>query len=326
MALPSSGTITLNQIKAEFGGANNLLDYLGASTGIPTNPPLKITDFYGAANGVLDTYVLDSGATDEFTHGGYRWRRHLWSSSGQFKILYQPGGDGQFSAGYQVGAGGGGGGPSGSGAGAGAIRMFERTYGLMVGTYPFEIGAGGAGGVNGTNGARGGIGGQTYCQGLGSGNSSWGYSSGGAGGAQYNDSPSYYGNGSGGGGGGGSGNNSSWGAYGNSGQLARTPVTLVAGWRIWQFGQYWNALGWWPRWCGVSRQLPSRWWRWWRISNHCGQSCQPRRCSWRWKWWKWRRRKWFARQRLWRWRRWRWRQWPRRNRLRRMRHVFVQNC
>ena len=47
MALPGSGNITLNQIKAEFNKGNNLRAYLGAAPGVPTSGWLAITDFYG---------------------------------------------------------------------------------------------------------------------------------------------------------------------------------------------------------------------------------------------------------------------------------------
>lgn len=218
MALPSSGTITLNQIKAEFGKGNNLKDYYGVAPGIPTSGTIKITDFYGSSNGTLDTYILDSGATDEFTYDGYRWRRHLWSENGRFTIIKKGVGEAEFSVGYQVGGGGGGGGPSGSGAGGGAVQHFERAYGLLPDTYPFVVGAGGAGGVLGVNGARGFPGGETLCEGLGAGNAFWVKSDGGCHGVQYNDTPSgYRGNGSGGGGGGGNTTAGNAGAYGNKG-------------------------------------------------------------------------------------------------------------
>ena len=47
MALPDRVPIKQSQVKAEFKKGNNLLDYLGAASGVPTNPPLKLTDFLG---------------------------------------------------------------------------------------------------------------------------------------------------------------------------------------------------------------------------------------------------------------------------------------
>ena len=47
MALPPSGEITLNQIKAEFGRGDNLTAYYGAAPGVPTSGEIKLTDFYG---------------------------------------------------------------------------------------------------------------------------------------------------------------------------------------------------------------------------------------------------------------------------------------
>lgn len=69
MALPSSGTIKLSEIKTEFGGPNNLRSYLRGGTYVPSIPPnnsiptsgtLSLTDFYGA-KGVLDTQTITVG-------------------------------------------------------------------------------------------------------------------------------------------------------------------------------------------------------------------------------------------------------------------------
>lgn len=51
MALPDRVPIRQSQVKAEFKKGNNLLDYLGVASGIPTNPPLKLTDFLGKSAG-----------------------------------------------------------------------------------------------------------------------------------------------------------------------------------------------------------------------------------------------------------------------------------
>jgi len=49
--LPPSGTIMLSQIKTEFNKGDNLTDYLGAVSGVPSSPPIKLTDFYGKEAG-----------------------------------------------------------------------------------------------------------------------------------------------------------------------------------------------------------------------------------------------------------------------------------
>lgn len=59
MALPTSGIITLNDIKTEFDGPNGLKAYLRGgdfvpdtpiNENVPTSLPLRITDFYGASS------------------------------------------------------------------------------------------------------------------------------------------------------------------------------------------------------------------------------------------------------------------------------------
>ena len=72
-ALPPSGTITLNQVKGEFGKANNLLDYLGEG-GVTASPPLKLTDFYGKAAGptpIFDGIATVPGYKRTFEYMGY---------------------------------------------------------------------------------------------------------------------------------------------------------------------------------------------------------------------------------------------------------------
>jgi hypothetical protein len=46
--LPSSGRIALTDVMSEFQlGANNMLSYAGAAAGVPSTPPLRLSDFYG---------------------------------------------------------------------------------------------------------------------------------------------------------------------------------------------------------------------------------------------------------------------------------------
>ena len=47
LALPNTGTIKLSQIKSEFGKGDNLSDYYGVVSGIPSSGTIKVTDFYG---------------------------------------------------------------------------------------------------------------------------------------------------------------------------------------------------------------------------------------------------------------------------------------
>lgn len=50
--MQSSGTITLKEIAAEFGGAtpHGLTEYYGVDSGIPSSGAISIQDFYGASN------------------------------------------------------------------------------------------------------------------------------------------------------------------------------------------------------------------------------------------------------------------------------------
>lgn len=71
MSLPSSGNISLNQIKAEFKKGNNLTSYYGVASGIPNSGPIKITDFYGKSS------VVDPGGQFYNLSGDYE----LWADS-----------------------------------------------------------------------------------------------------------------------------------------------------------------------------------------------------------------------------------------------------
>lgn len=77
MALQSSGTITLAQIQAEFGGSNpiSLSEYYrnGAyvtsnNTSVPTSGTIRVSNFYGAVKGITVTYQL-IGAGGAGGHG-----------------------------------------------------------------------------------------------------------------------------------------------------------------------------------------------------------------------------------------------------------------
>jgi len=79
MALPSSGTITLAQIQAEFGGSNSisLSEYYrnGAyvtsnNTSVPTSGTISLSNFYGAVKAITVTYQL-IGAGGAGGHGNW---------------------------------------------------------------------------------------------------------------------------------------------------------------------------------------------------------------------------------------------------------------
>ena len=82
MALPSSGSISLNNIQAEFGGSNPIAIseyYRGgglvlnspANNSIPTSGTIKLTDFYGGDGTVSYLYVLSYGSTKENACTGF---------------------------------------------------------------------------------------------------------------------------------------------------------------------------------------------------------------------------------------------------------------
>ena len=69
--LPSSGRIALTDVMAEFQrGTNNMLDYAGAVAGVPSIPPLKLSDFYGKEN--------VSGAAPYGNYDGYPVLEESW--------------------------------------------------------------------------------------------------------------------------------------------------------------------------------------------------------------------------------------------------------
>jgi hypothetical protein len=79
-ALPDSGEIRLSQVKSEFSKGDNMLDYLGAASGVPSSPPLKLTDFYGKSSGGGGTPpsnfagLYDGPITDQFSNSGVSWK------------------------------------------------------------------------------------------------------------------------------------------------------------------------------------------------------------------------------------------------------------
>ena len=112
MPLPSSGTISMSQIAAEFGGStpHSLSEYYGAASGIPSSGTISMSHFHGkSAN-------ASASGGSVTTTGGYRY--HRFYSSGNFSVSNAAGKTMQFV----VCAGGGGGGlmgNSGNGGGGG---------------------------------------------------------------------------------------------------------------------------------------------------------------------------------------------------------------
>ena len=85
MALPASGTITLDDLQTEFGGSNpislseyyrggSLVPDTATNSGVPTSGAISLDDFYGAAAGsTLKTVTIgtDGGVNDGFVSGSY---------------------------------------------------------------------------------------------------------------------------------------------------------------------------------------------------------------------------------------------------------------
>ena len=89
MALPSSGTITLQQIATEFGGdaPHSLSEYYrgGAyttsnNTSVPTSGAISLSNFYGAVKQIF--YAATGGTIT--TSGNYKY--HTFKGSGTFQI------------------------------------------------------------------------------------------------------------------------------------------------------------------------------------------------------------------------------------------------
>lgn len=125
--LPTSGTIKLSQIKSEFNKGNNLVDYLGVTTGIPSNPPIKITDFYGKESTQPITTLqvtLDGPIDEEFTNGvAIYWKIRKYSQflagSPQYGGYFTATGQGKFPCFWQ---------PSASAAESMISEFEKRTY------------------------------------------------------------------------------------------------------------------------------------------------------------------------------------------------------
>jgi len=250
MALQSSGSISLNDIQTEFGGANPISMseyYRGGSfvtdnnTGVPTSGAIDMGDFYGTTNQFAFTISTDTQEADLSTLAtAAGWNGtdalnatvasgvYLWSDDTAVGGLTIPSSlNGLVTItnnGYIIGRGGNGGSTSASlrtGADGGPALVNSATGVILVNASGAYIagggGGGGAGGVHdyGPGGGGGGAGGGT-----GGSNSGNGGGTGGAGGAigvagsNGGGSLPGYGGGSGGGG----SSSTAWaGGYGGAG-------------------------------------------------------------------------------------------------------------
>ena len=160
MAVPSSGTISIQDLVDEFGGStpHAMSEYyrggsevpnVPANSGIPTSGTLALSDFYGAVDAV---FIAATGGTVT-TSGDFKI--HTFTSSGTFEVTTLGNSAGSNTVEYLVVAGGGGGGSDhGGGGGAGGLRHnfpSPATGGLSVSatTFPITVGGGGAANLNG---------------------------------------------------------------------------------------------------------------------------------------------------------------------------------
>lgn len=122
MALPNTGTLSIGDIAAEFGGIepHSMSEYYGAAAGIPNTGEISVSDFYGAS---AASFIEATGGTITDV-GGYRY--HIFTADDDFTIGTPgadaddvievaaqagggPGGFGNNGNGYRVAGGGGGG-------------------------------------------------------------------------------------------------------------------------------------------------------------------------------------------------------------------------
>lgn len=146
MTLPASGTITLAQIAAEFGGAvgHSLSEYYRggpyipntpAYSAVPTSGSISLSNFYGlsAFTPVTNTYNSGSG-TENVPSGATTCVITVWGA----------GGSGRRTTTATVGGGGGGG-------------YVQKTISVSGGqTIAYSVGAGGAARTTTSNGVAGG--------------------------------------------------------------------------------------------------------------------------------------------------------------------------
>lgn len=150
MTLPASGAISLSQIKAEFGGPNNLTAYYrggtyvantAANAAVPTSGAIKLKDFYGASAFTPVTRTYTTGTTtDTVPTGATSVRIGLWVS----------GDGGDAGDGFGGGVGGNGGSYSESlySCSGGKTINYSVDAGGFHGIYSSGTGSAGAGSVS----------------------------------------------------------------------------------------------------------------------------------------------------------------------------------
>lgn len=104
MALPSSGTISLNDVATEFGGAvpHAISEYYGADTGVPASGTISLSDFYGtsAFTPAVINYAVQTTTNEYFsrTMGSPtdydKWTQSFWlkRTANSRNIVWQAGG------------------------------------------------------------------------------------------------------------------------------------------------------------------------------------------------------------------------------------------
>jgi len=187
MTLQSSGSISSSQIQTEFGGSNpiSMSQYYGLDSGVPTNGPIKFSDFYGKILNATRTLTSaqNFNARSDFENnativGGKKTSSSVYTNNQAVKYYITVNGTigatdtgsyafdvGTFPAGttiyltnnsYIVGAGGAGGNRNSTSGGAGgpALILRDTTYITNNGTIAGGGGGGGAGGDGYANGCQ----------------------------------------------------------------------------------------------------------------------------------------------------------------------------
>lgn len=194
MALPSSGTIWLSQIQAEFGGPNyNLSTYYRGggyvttnNTGVPTGGIIYFSQFYGAVKSAAGSSNYVNPGTFTFTvppyqtlrvrvwggggaaYAGTAGTRSIFNGAGSLDVIGNAGGTGTSRGGETSGpiiGGAGGtysvpsGGSGGNGAKGGEIYYYDVSARAASGSGSIDPGGGAHGAATGNVGIIRGLGG-----------------------------------------------------------------------------------------------------------------------------------------------------------------------
>ena len=187
MAVPASGTVSLDDIQTEFGGTNpvSLSEYYrdgtyvtSNNTGVPTSGAVSVSEFYGAIKQFIFTITANTQEADLATLAtAAGWDGvapiaatidsgvYLWSGNAAVAGLTIPvsitSAVTLTNNGYIIGKGGDGNATSGAGGNGGpAVVNNATTVSLINSASAYIAGGGGAGGgYGGAGGAGGGTGG-----------------------------------------------------------------------------------------------------------------------------------------------------------------------